>query len=33
MFENTNNENLFTPPESLQKSDVERLARDNEKKR
>ncbi len=32
MFENTNNEELFIPPKSLQKSDVERHARDNEKK-
>ncbi len=31
MFKETNNEKLFIPPESLQKSDVKRLARDSEK--
>lgn len=32
MSKETNNEKLFTPPKSPQKSDVERPARDNEKK-
>jgi len=31
MFEETNNEKLFILPESLQKSDVNRLARNSEK--